>query len=156
MLSAIKKFFDQNVHIADAALGSQSEDHAIKVASVSLLLEMARADYQVGDEELEAVADSARQMFDLTEEETQQIVELAEQHANDATCYFEFTSLINREFSPPQKIKLVEMLWHIAYSDKHLQKYEEAMVRKVADLIYVAHGDFIAAKLRVKERLGVE
>ncbi|MDX1811364.1 MAG: TerB family tellurite resistance protein, partial [Gammaproteobacteria bacterium] len=62
---------------------------------------------------------------------------------------YEFTSLINNGFSPEEKVKIIELMWQVAYSDKELEKYEEALVRKIADLLYVPHTAFIAAKHRV-------
>jgi len=73
-----------------------------------------------------------------------------------ATGYFEFTSLINKGFSYEQKVKVVEHLWEVAFSDASLDKYEEHMVRKIAGLIYVSHKDFIDAKLRVKKKLSLQ
>ena len=68
-----------------------------------------------------------------------------------ATCYYDLTRLINNGFSAAQKVKVIELMWEVAYADDKLQKYEEALVRKVADLIYVPHSDFIAAKHRILE-----
>ena len=58
-----------------------------------------------------------------------------------------------RGFTYPQKVKIIEHLWEIAFADTSLDKHEEHMVRKIADLIYVEHKDFIDAKLRVKKKL---
>ncbi len=138
---------------ASLAQGSFSEEHRMRIATVALLLETARADFNVHDEELEAVAKHAQELFNLDESETAELLQLAEEEAQNATCYFEFTSLINKGFSPEEKINIVELMWQVAYSDNVLEKYEEALVRKIADLLYVPHGAFIAAKHRVKSRL---
>jgi uncharacterized tellurite resistance protein B-like protein len=152
MLNAIKNFFDN--HIQD--VGSQNEaaeEHRLKVATVALLLETARADFQIHDEELASVAHHAQVFFDLDADETTELVSLAEQESQNATCYYEFTSLINSKFTPEEKASIVELMWRIAYADKELEKYEEALVRKIAELLYVPHSAFIAAKHRVKSSL---
>ena len=64
--------------------------------------------------------------------------------------------LINRHFSQEEKNHIVELLWEVAYADGELDKYEEHLVRKLADLIYVPHRSFIRAKHRAKARLGAE
>jgi uncharacterized tellurite resistance protein B-like protein len=120
------------------------------VAAVALLLETARADFDVHDEELQSVSRHAREFFMLDESETVELVSLAEAEAQNATCYYEFTSLINKGFSTEDKIKIIELMWQIAYADKKLEKYEEALVRKIADLLYIPHAAFIAAKHRVQ------
>ena len=155
MLASIKKFFDSHLTIAD----SQSEDspeHRLKVATVALLLETTRADFNVHDDELAAVATHAQQFFSLSDDETRELLELAEEEASNATCYHEFTSLINQSYTLQEKIAIVEMMWRVAYADKQLEKYEEALVRKIADLLYVPHAAFISAKLKVKQELGLE
>jgi len=128
----------------------------LKVATVALLLETARADFDIQEQELEAVARHAQLFFDLDSLETARLVELAEQEALNATSYYEFTSLINSEYSPVEKIHIIELMWRIAFADKELEKYEEALVRKIAELLYVPHSAFISTKLRVKTSLGLE
>ncbi|HDH50110.1 MAG TPA: TerB family tellurite resistance protein, partial [Nitrospirae bacterium] len=80
------------------------------------------------------------------------LLTLAEQEVKRATDYYEFTSLINRGFTYEQKVKVVEHLWEVAFADDTLDKYEEHMVRRIADLIYVSHKDFIEAKLRARSK----
>jgi len=155
MLSAIKAFFDQYL-LPESVPDQDSVDSRLKVATVALLLETARADFNVQEQELQAVAMHAQQFFELEHIETQQLVELAEQEIVNATSYYGFTSLINSEFSTNDKIRIVELMWQIAYADEELEKYEEALIRKIADLLYVPHNAFISAKLRVKASLGLE
>lgn len=152
MLSAIKNFFDNHIQAASSP-EDNTEEHRLKVATVALLLETARADFQVHDEELESVAHHAQMFFNLDADETSELVSLAEQESQNATCYYEFTSLINSKFTPEEKARIVELMWRIAYADKVLEKYEEALVRKIAELLYVPHSAFIAAKHRVKSDL---
>lgn len=155
MLASIKKFFDNHLQISESG-SEESPEHRLKVATVALLLETARADFDVLENELSAIASHARNFFALTESETDELVELAEQEAKNATCYYEFTSLINQSYKQEEKISIVEMMWRVAYADKELEKYEEALVRKIAELLYVPHGAFIAAKHKVKRELGLE
>lgn len=152
MLASIKKFFDTHIEAA-ATQARESQEHRLRIATVALLLETARADFNIHDEELATVARHARELFKLDEDETSALVALAEEEAQNATCYYEFTSLINNGFSPEEKVKIIELMWQVAYSDNELEKYEEALVRKIADLLYVPHGAFIAAKHRVLSRL---
>ena len=114
---------------------------------------MMKADAQINEEERLLVRKTIRSKFDLSNEESSELLRCAEQEIKNATDYYEFTHRINEGFSYQQKVKMVENLWEIAFSDRSLNKYEEHMVRKIADLIYVEHKDFIDAKLRVKKRL---
>ena len=144
MLNTIKQFFSENISHKE---NDQDDEHQLRIATAALLLEMARADFEVKNEELELVASAVEKYFSLTREQTQTLVKLADEQAQQATCYYEFTSLINKGFSAAEKVKVIGLLWDVALSDNHLEKYEEALVRKVADLLYVPHADFIATKL---------
>lgn len=154
MLSAIKNFFETHIN-AEVEPGAEELEQRLRVATVALLLETARADFNVREEELASVARHAQAFFQLTPEQTSELVSLAEQQSKNATCYYEFTSLINDEFSVGEKVKIIELMWRVAYADNELEKYEEALVRKIADLLYVPHTQFIAAKHRVKNERGL-
>ncbi len=121
-------------------------------ASTQLLLEVACADFQIDDVERQAIITAIDQSSELGREELNEIVASAEQQVETAISYYEHVRLINTTFSKEQKILLIEQMWRVAYADNELDRYEEAFIRKVADLIYVKHRDFIQAKLRVLER----
>lgn len=89
----------------------------------------------------------------MTDTETAEVLQLAEEKIWKSTGYFEFTSLLNKRLSHEQKIKVVEHLWEVAFADAILDKHEEYMVRKISGLIHVSHKDFIETKLRVKKSL---
>jgi len=150
MLADIKRFFDDFLQPANEN-DEFNADHRLRLATAALLVEVMRADYAVGDEENNAVKQSMKAFFGLSEQEAKALIELAEQEAEDAACHYEFTSLINKGFDATSKVKIIEMLWQVVYADAHVDKYEEAMVRKIADLIHVPHSAFIAAKFRARD-----
>ena len=147
MLKGIKQFFDK--HFREEPARADEAEHAVRLATAALLLEMMRMDYEVRDAEKETVMDALRRKFELSDEETAELLRLAEEEAGQATDYYQFTSLINQGFALERKIKVIEHLWEVAYADGELDKYEEHMVRRIAELLYVPHKDFIAAKHRV-------
>jgi uncharacterized tellurite resistance protein B-like protein len=153
MLRAIKKFFD-NYLSSEAEPAKRDQEHAARLASAALLIEISRADDEIREQELNAIVRALRSKFGLSPEETEALIKLAEEEATQATSYYEFTSLINREFSYERKVYLVELLWSVAVADQELEKYEEHAVRKLAELLYVSHTDFIAAKHRAQRRSG--
>jgi uncharacterized tellurite resistance protein B-like protein len=100
------------------------------------------------------VVAALRETFSLADEELSRLVELAEQTARTASDFHQFTSVINDGFSQEQKIRIVEYMWQVAYSDGHLDAHESHLISKVAGLLHVTHGEYISAKLRAKESLG--
>ena len=147
MLRHIKSFFDQYLVPGSITDGTPPE-HVLRLAIGALLLEMTHVDGEVSREEREAVETAVLEHFELSQAEAKELLEMAEEERSESTDYYQFTSLINRNYTPEQKISLVELLWRIAYANEALHQYEEHLVRKIADLLHVPHGAFIAAKFR--------
>lgn len=146
MLQAIKLFFEQNIATGTIGKSETETEHALQLATTALLFEMMRMDDHLHEKEQALVKDLISRKFTLSEAETEQLLQLAEREAHQSTDYHQFTSLINASFSMAQKINIVEHLWQVAYADGHINKYEEHLVRKIAELLYVPHKAFIAAK----------
>ncbi|MFA5985348.1 MAG: TerB family tellurite resistance protein [Methylococcaceae bacterium] len=146
MLEQIKLFFEQ--HLALSSPEGNLEDK-LKIATAVLFLEMMHIDDKVELKEQHLISDLMKQKFAMTDDEIKLLIELAEQQRHDATDYFQFTSLINKEYSAEQKNQLIESLWQIAFIDGVIDMHEEYLVRKIAELLYVPHADFIKAKNRV-------
>ncbi|PPK74240.1 putative tellurite resistance protein B-like protein [Methylobacter tundripaludum] len=146
MLNQIKLFFTQ--HIALSASENTLEEK-LQLAIVVLFLEMMYMDDKVDPKEQDVILSLVHQNFSLTAEQATSLIELAEQQRKQATDYFQFTSLINKEYSLEQKVRLIESLWKIAFIDGVLNMNEEYLVRKIADLLHVPHTAFIMAKNRL-------
>lgn len=146
MLKAIRDFFDAN--LADSA--PDRHRHTLELATATLLAEVMRLE-GVDAAEREVVLAGMRSRFGLTAAEAAQLVELAEAEAREATDYYQFTSLIRGRYSQEDRQAIVELLWRVAYADATLSAHEIHVIRKIADLLYVSHGDYIAAKMRAKQ-----
>jgi uncharacterized tellurite resistance protein B-like protein len=152
MLNAIRDFFDKRL---GTPATPDDEAHRIRVATAALLTEMVRMDGEVEAAEREAALDAVRGKFDLTQDEAMTLIALAEEEARQAPDYFQFNSLINKHFTPEQKARVIEQMWTIAYADRELNRYEEHLVRKIADLLYVPHATVVAAKIRARDGTAV-
>ncbi len=100
-------------------------------------------------QETTAITAALQDKFKLSHDEIQDILALGRRKAEEATDFYEFTSLINQHFDHADKIHIIEQLWSIAYADSKLHRYEEHSIRKIADLLYVSHADFIATKHKI-------
>jgi len=148
MLTAIRDFFDR--HLGDTA-GAPADRHTIEVATAALLVEVARLDEGVDATERAVVQRAVREKFGLDADDAQKLIALAESEARNASDYWQFTSIINKRFTQPQKVRVIELLWEVAYADAGLNAYEEHLIRKLADLLHISHGDYITAKLRARD-----
>ncbi|MDP2032178.1 MAG: TerB family tellurite resistance protein [Polaromonas sp.] len=150
MLKTLKDLFDSFT----APAGQQSPQqhgHALQLATAVLLVEVMRADADIKAEEQKTVFATLRDKFALADDELARLMELAAETAQTAYDYHRFTSSLNDQFTHPQKIHIIENMWEVAYADAHLGAHENHLISKVAGLLYVTHGEYIAAKMRAKE-----
>lgn len=150
MIAGIKDFFSQFIEPGTRPTEA-GEEKALQIATAALLFEMMRMDNHIADAERQSVAATLRQRFGLDAEQLQTLMDFAEQEARQASGYYQFTSLINKGFNADQKVHIIENLWHVAMSDGHLDAHETHLMRKIADLLYVGHADYVAAKQRARQ-----
>lgn len=148
MLKSITLFFETRI-VTSVASAKELAENELRIATAALLIEMAHMDDNVKVEELSKVLQILREKFFLTAEDATSLISMVEEERHQATDYYQFTSLINNGFNIDQKIKIIEYLWQVAFIDGELDENEEYLVRKIANLIYVPHKAFIAAKNRV-------
>lgn len=146
MLKSIKTFFDERILAPSEADSEDVSEHALQLATAALLFEMTRADFAGNPQEVDAVLRALQVAFDITPAESGELLRLAEQETAKSVSLYEFTYLVDRELGPEKKVHIVELLWQVAFADGKLHKYEEHLVRKIADLLHVPHRDFIRAK----------
>jgi len=112
-------------------------EHQLRLATGALLLEMCRADFKVMKEEHQSIADAVRATFELSAEETRELMTEAENESQHAVSLQIYTSLLNEYSTRQQKIRLIEDLWRVAYADGELHALEENLVVRVASLIEI-------------------
>ena len=152
MLTTIREFFEKNILLSAPDEGALPIDrqHVLQYCNwhAALFIEMTRMDHEIKESERDMVRELLRGKFSIDAETCERLLGLAEDEARNAVDYYQFTSLINGHFDYEKKRRIIEYLWEIAYADRNLDKHEEHLVRKLADLLYIRHADFIAAKHR--------
>jgi len=132
------------------ALGEDDTQHQLRLAAAALLIETARADFTQDATEEATLARLLEEKLRLSAAEVKELVDLANHRVDESTSLYEFTRVINDHYTPQQKLQLIAAMWSVAYVDGHLDKYEEHLIRRVAELTYVAHEDYIRAKLEAQ------
>ncbi len=151
MLSKISAFFDRHLQPAGDVSDtlSQSQKH---LAVAALLIEVAMADHVFDEREMLSLQHHLKQKFEITDDQLIELIDLARDESAEATSLHQFTSLIHQHCTPHEKFELLVSMWELAFADLELSKYEEYVIRKVADLIYVSHAEFIRAKAIAKNK----
>ena len=145
MIGALKALFEP----PERETPEQME-HRQHLAAAALLIETARADFTQDGEELAALQALLSSTLDLTPDEVGELVAQATREVDQATSLYEFTRIINDHYRTEQKLQLIDDMWRVAYADGNLDKYEEHLIRRVAELTYVPHPDYIRSKLRAR------
>lgn len=150
MFKTIKDLIEQLTGELSSPADTPPGDHTLHLSTAVLLVEVMRAAPEVHEDEYDAVLRALRRKFGLSDDELQRLIELAHETARTAYDYQRFTSLLNERFTHAQKVAMVEAMWEVAYADEHLDVHENAVIRKVAGLLHVTHGEYIAAKLHAQ------
>jgi uncharacterized tellurite resistance protein B-like protein len=126
-------------------------DRQLQLATAVLLLEAARCDFDLRADEFNAILGAVRRMMGLTEDEASAVIRFAEEEVRQSKRLYEFTGLIDKNYTAEQKKALVQQLWQVVYADAQLVASEEYIVRKIADLLNVPLADFLDAKIRARD-----
>ena len=154
MLRALKDLFD-SVTSGGPAASPADEEHQLQLATAVLLIEVMRAEPEVTEPERQVVLSALRRKFTLAPDELDRLMELADDKARGANDFFSFTSTLNDRFSHPQKVRVIEFMWQVAYADGVIDENENHLISKVAGLLHVTHGEYIAAKLHARQATGL-
>lgn len=124
----------------------RSPEEQLKLATAALLIQVSAADANESGEEQSVIYHQLSQLLSLTLEESRALYIQAQKVAEDSVSVYEFTRLV-KELEYEERYKMILALWQVAYADNNLDPHEEALIRKIADLVYLAHSDYIRAKL---------
>jgi uncharacterized tellurite resistance protein B-like protein len=153
MISKIKDFFSARIQGVAASDQMPSEPPSIRLATAALLVEIMVTDNLLELEEEETIKQLLMRNFDLSLSASEELFELARREVSEATSLYQFTGLVNQYFSEAEKFNLLKQLWQVALSDGILDKYEESLIRKLADLLHIRHSQFTRAKSLAKKAL---
>ncbi len=126
-----------------------SETHDVRVATCALFLEMASVDGEFSAAERERILEILTREHDLAREDADQLTRLARRERKRSIDLWRFTHLINERYTEEEKIQVMELLWRVVYTDGKLEKHEDYLVHKVANLLRLTHAQLIAAKRKV-------
>lgn len=149
MIEKIRQFFNSNLSITGVNSAGDSaprDDHTLRLTTAALLIEVSQADFDLDAAEKASIVDTLRNTFNLSTMELDSLVTMAEEEVEQSTSLYQFTRLVNDFYDYEQKLTLISSMWQVAFADNNLDRYEEHLIRKVAELTYVTHKDFIRLK----------
>ena len=145
MINKIREFFNKKTEEAE-----DNSHSVLNIATAALLIEVMTIDGNMDQEEMDSVKSNLSKILELSDDEIQQLIDLSQEEVSDATSLYQFTKEINANFELQQKLDLMTALWQVALADDYLDKYEESILRKIADLIHLRHSEYIECKTKAR------
>lgn len=137
---------------AGKAGGSPDPDrHQLAVAATALMVQLSRVDHDEDQRELATIVDCAIRVLQVTREEAESILDDALNHADDSTSLYEFTGVLNEQLSQASKQTVLESIWRVALADGRIDKYEEHLIRRMAELLNLNHREYMQARHRAEQ-----
>ncbi len=148
MFDSIKNFFRASMS-PNPDVEPERGTQDLRLAACALLLELAYADDEFTADERQHVESAIRRQFGLGHPEAEKLLELAEEARHQAVDLWQFTNLIAENYSLGQKMVLAEIMWGLVYSDGELASKEDALMRKICNLLRLEPGYLAQARKRV-------
>ena len=143
----------KNILIKNSPTDTDSTEEAkldrVQIATCVILLEVAKSDYEFSSMEKLTVETILKKEFQIPDETIADLMEVAKTKRDESTDLWEFTTLINENYSREERIKIIEAAWKVIYADKKLDKYEDHLIHVLARLLRLRHNELIDAKLKV-------
>ncbi|HER35325.1 MAG: TerB family tellurite resistance protein [Halothiobacillaceae bacterium] len=141
----------QSLFFSDRPTRDNDGESSIDAAVAILLMEVARADFDVADDELDVIRRHLVEDFGMEAGAASDLVRHAADEVDDSTGFFPFVRVLNERLDPARKSRVIETLWRVAYADAGKHYLEESIIRQIAELMYVPHSEFIRARVRAQE-----
>ena len=149
MINRIKALFSSSKDISDnTEVGKHGADE-LQLAAAALLVEAARLDEQYDEVERTAVLRVIQERFNISNEEGETLIQQAEVAQHEATDLHRFVKQFSVNYGHEERLKLIEMLWYVVYSDGELHPYESNLIQRIAGMLHVTDKERAEAKQRV-------
>ena len=147
MLDKIKQLFAKKSKETDQE--KVAKEH---LATAALLIEVMVIDGNLGEDELTSISNTLAGMLELSSKQVDELILLSRDEVAEATSLYQFTKEINAHFDHHKKLDLMTAMWRVAFADGHLDKHEEGIIRRVADLLHIRHSEYIKCKLIARDQ----
>jgi len=132
-----------------------NDDIRLQIATCALFLEIANSDDEFTDIERKQIFSIMQNTFNLPLDHVKELIELSEEQLKKSVSLYEFTDIINKQFSEKKKYEILKNLWRLIFIDKKLHAYEDYFIKKISANFHFSHKDLIATKMEAKAELGI-
>jgi uncharacterized tellurite resistance protein B-like protein len=150
VIRKLKQFFSDIQPAVSEPVKEEDITIRIQLATCVLLLEIAHSDDHFSREEEEHIVEILKDDFNLSDEYTAELMELAHQERKESVDLWQFTNVIDNNYSREEKERVMETFWRVVYADKQLDAFEDHLIHRLAKLLNMSHKELIDAKKRVR------
>ncbi|MGE5683204.1 MAG: TerB family tellurite resistance protein [Bacillota bacterium] len=140
----------------NSSSGSFSKEKKLQIATCALFIEIANADFNFSESDRNEILSVMKNIFSLSDQQAEELVQLAEQKVKASVSIYEFTQLIDQNFDKEEKFEILKNLWKLVYLDKMLNQYEDHLMKRIGNNLKFEHREIMEAKLLVKEELNLK
>ena len=148
MIDIVKRFFG-TLSTVESSQTKNDNQHDVRVAVCALLVEMAKIDETFTSAEMAKIISILKEKYGLSADDADELISVAEKELDGSIDYWQFARLINDNYTTEEKIDIIEMLWRIVFVDEKMDKYENHLMHKLAELLRLSHQQLIEAKIKV-------
>ncbi len=130
--------------LAPAAPSNAAPSPAL--ATALLLIELSRADFEFSEVEINRIRDLLAGRFGLDGAAVDGLIADAQRKSRDSVSLHDYVQTLNRTLDADGKRELMQMLWQVAWADGRIDKYEEHLLRRLMDLLYIPMSDYVLAR----------
>lgn len=128
-----------------------STDTTVEMATAALMYEVVHADASVDTLEEDKVRGLLREHFSIDSAALDALTQAGAENAREAVDLVQFTRVLNDHYTAEQRTDILQKLWTVAFADQNLDKHEEHIIRRIADLMHIPHSLFIQSKLNAQD-----
>jgi uncharacterized tellurite resistance protein B-like protein len=152
MLDRLMALFSSSQDVDTSQRHKQHDAEELKVAAASLMVQAARMDGTFDEAERETIRATLQSHFQMSAAEADALIEEGHDTVDESTELYGIIRVVRDHLAPEERVRIIEMLWEVAYADGEVDDYEANLVRRVAGLLYVPDRDSGAARKKVEER----
>ena len=146
--------FDKILSFLAAPPDARAPQEDLRLAVAVLLIEAAHRDDTFDAKERAVIERLLTAKFSLTPDECARLMAAGEAAAANMTQLHPHVGVITDQMDEAERIRLMEMLWDVAYADGVLDPEEDLLIRRLGSLIHITDRDRVLARQRVLARLG--
>ena len=153
MLNKLKELLLGSGESGSLESTNEDQEKKVRIATGALFLEVANSDDNFTSEEKEKIISLMKRLFELDEDHVRELLELSKQKMEKSVSLYEYTNVINQNFSDEEKYRIIKKLWRLAFVDGKHDRYEDHIIRTINRNLKLSHSDFVTAKMEVKKEM---